>query len=27
MKTGRDIDSEATRQGGLVCGSIPVYVD
>jgi hypothetical protein len=25
--TGQDVDSEATRQGGLVCGSILVCVN
>ena len=23
METGRDVDTEATRHGGLGCGSIP----
>ena len=25
METGRDVDSEATGQGGLGCGPIPGY--
>jgi hypothetical protein len=25
-ETGQDVDKEATRHGGLGCGSIPVYV-
>ena len=26
METGQDVDREATRYGGLGCGSIPIFV-